>query len=171
MTAWSVAPALPEHLPALPHIERQAATLFPPGSFPPGFADRTVDEAVLRAAQHEGRLWVALDPADGEPVGFALAIVIEGTAFLAEVDVLPSHGRRGIGRALVERALAWAASQGRPELLLTTFAHLPWNAPFYRGLGFEVVDVVELPESVRAALAREAEAGLARRVAMRRVID
>ncbi len=166
MTTWSVAPAQPEHLPALPHIEREAATLFPPGSFPPGFTDRTVDEALLQAAQHEGRLWVALDHDTDEPVGFALAMVIETTAFLGEVDVLPAHGRRGIGRALVERAIAWAAAQGWPRLALTTFADLPWNAAFYRKLGFEVMDEAGLPEPVRAALAREAAEGVDRRVAM-----
>ena len=166
MTTWSVVSAEPEHLPALPHIEREAATLFPPGSFPPGFTDGTVDEALLQAAQHEGRLWVALDHDTDEPVGFALAIVIESTAFLAEVDVLPTHGRRGIGRALVEHAAAWAVAQGWPRLALTTFADLPWNATFYRKLGFEAMDEADLPEPVRAALAREATAGLDRRVAM-----
>ena len=171
MTSWLVVLARPEHLPALPHIERQAATLFPPGSFPPGFADRTVDEAILQAAQQEGRLWVALEDSTGEPVGFALALVIDGMAFLAEVDVLPSHGRRGIGRALVECVVAWAAAQGWPGLTLTTFAHLPWNAAFYRRLGFETIDEAWLPEPVRAALGREAEAGLTQRVAMRRVIE
>lgn len=166
MTSWLVVPARPEHLPALPHVEREAATRFPPGSFPPGFTDCTVDEALLQAAQHDGRLWVAVDQDTDEPVGFALAMVIEGTAFLAEVDVLPTHGRRGIGRALVGHAIAWAVAQGWPSLALTTFADVPWNADFYRKLGFEAIGEAGLPEPVRAALAREAVEGLDRRVAM-----
>ncbi len=170
MRSWSLAAARPEHLPALPHIEREAATLFPPASFPPGFAERTVDDALLQAAQRDGRLWVAIDDASGEPVGFALVMVVDGTAFLAEVDVLPSHGRRGIGRALVERAIAWTIEHGWPHLMLTTFAHLPWNAAFYRGLGFEPMAQGDLPEPVRAALAHEVAMGLERRIALRRVL-
>lgn len=170
MTSWSVVAALPEHLASLAHIEREAAALFPPGSFPPGFTDCTVDDAILQAAAHEGRLWVALDDATGEPVGFALVVVMGGMAFLAEVDVLPTHGRRGIGRALVERSITWARAYGFSDLTLTTFAHLPWNSPFYRGLGFEVVADTALPAPARAALASEMAMGLTRRLAMRRLL-
>ena len=43
---------------------------------------------------------------------------------------------------LLARACQWAVEQRAHELWLTTYAHLPWNAPFYRGRGF-----VAVPES------------------------
>jgi hypothetical protein len=55
---------------------------------------------------------------------------------------------------------------------LTTFRDVPWNAPFYRRLGFEVVD--ELPSGLAAIRAHEAMAGdddFGPCVAMRKVIE
>ncbi len=79
----------------------------------------------------------------GEPaVGFVSIELVDGTAHVDQVSVLPEHGRRGIGRALLEAAVGWAAAAGYPELTLTTFRDVPFNAPFYRTLGFrELTDL------------------------------
>ena len=102
-------------------------------------------------------------------MGFALFGWVDEAPHLAEMDVLPEHGRRGIGRALVQAAIAWARRQGGGSLSLTTFRDLPWNGPFYASLGFVALAGGELGSGLRAQLEREAEAGLARerRVAMR----
>ena len=62
-------------------------------------------------------------------VGFALVEVLGGIALLAELDVLPALGRRGIGRRLIAAARDWAEARGHDALYLTTFAEIPWNAP------------------------------------------
>ena len=51
--------------------------------------------------------------------------------------VATSHRRQGIGRALLEQAVAWARSTGIRKLELHVF---PWNAPaitLYESFGFE----------------------------------
>ena len=51
--------------------------------------------------------------------------------------VAVSHRRRGIGRALLERAVAWAKESGVQKLELHVF---PWNRPalgLYESFGFE----------------------------------
>ncbi|HEU0335742.1 MAG TPA: GNAT family N-acetyltransferase [Gaiellaceae bacterium] len=51
--------------------------------------------------------------------------------------VAAAHRRRGIGRALLERAVAWARSAGVRKLELHVF---PWNEPalaLYQSFGFE----------------------------------
>jgi RimJ/RimL family protein N-acetyltransferase len=51
--------------------------------------------------------------------------------------VAASHRRRGIGRALLEQAVAWGAAAGVAKLELHVF---PWNAPaigLYEAFGFE----------------------------------
>ena len=94
-------------------------------------------EGLTRAAT-EQRAWVAIDDL-GAVIGFAVAWVIDGEGHLDELAVTPAHGRRGIGRALVDEVLAWTAARGLPSCTLITFREVPWNAPFYEKLGFEPV--------------------------------
>ena len=48
-----------------------------------------------------------------------------------------SQRRLGVGRALVERALAWTAEHGLRELRLRSGVHREEAHAFYRALGFE----------------------------------
>ncbi|MET0159463.1 MAG: GNAT family N-acetyltransferase [Acidimicrobiales bacterium] len=38
--------------------------------------------------------------------------MVDGEGLLDELAVAPAHGRRGVGRALVEEVVAWAAAGG-----------------------------------------------------------
>ena len=59
-----------------------------------------------------------------------------------------------------------------PALTLTTFAEVPWNAPYYARCGFTVLDESAIGPDLRAVRAREADHGLDRwpRVCMRRTL-
>ena len=61
-----------------------------------------------------------------------------GDAYLSVVGVRPGHHGAGLGRRLVEATAADAAQAGLTRLVLLT--HAPGNVPFYRRLGFQVVD-------------------------------
>jgi len=87
-----------------------------------------------RAAE-PGTLLVAGEP----PVGFAHVVHVEGAAHLEQIAVHPSTMGKGIGTALLEAACVAAREAGYDELSLTTYADVPWNAPFYAARGFEVV--------------------------------
>jgi N-acetylglutamate synthase-like GNAT family acetyltransferase len=82
------------------------------------------------------------------------------------------HQGRGRGWTLLEHAARRAAADGRPALTLTTFEHVPWNAPYYARLGFRILADAEVTPGLRAIRRREAEIGLDRwpRVCMRRDI-
>ena len=152
----------PEDLAFLPALEAASDTLLdsvlPAGSgqLPPA---ATVPE--LAAARH---ILVAGRP----PAGFARLEEIDGQAHLEQLSVHPDAARAGLGRALVQAALAWAQEQGYAAMTLSTFADVPFNAPFYAGCGFEVVGK---PEGGLAGLRRhEIALGLdvlGKRVAMR----
>ena len=118
---------------------------------------------------HAKRLWVALTPGE-EPVGYLLLQVLESIALLAQVDVHPDHGRKGVGTALIAAGIRHAEEAGFPALYLTTFAHVPWNAPFYERLGFTVLPEEEIPEVMAGILQEERARGLTDRVAMRRAL-
>ena len=111
---------------------------------------------------------------DGEVVGFAHVVLLddghETRAHLEQVSVLPEHGRRGTGARLVRAAAEEARWDGFGELSLCTYRDVPWNAPFYARLGFEVVQPVGVLAELRA---REQERGLdeaGERVVMRLVL-
>jgi GNAT superfamily N-acetyltransferase len=164
---YTITTALPHHLAALPAIELSAATLLR-GHAPESILQEFTPDSDLRPAQEEGRLWVAL--ADGVPVGFAL--VERGAAgmlHLAEMDVAPAHGRRGLGTALLRTVCAWARGSGFDQVTLTTFREVPWNMPFYARFGFEEIPAAELGPELAAVVQDETERGLdpAGRVVMR----
>jgi GNAT superfamily N-acetyltransferase len=118
-----------------------------------------------------GLLWVI--PGDtGEPVAFLMGGHVDGCLHVEQLSVDMGSARRGLGRALLEHAARRAAADGLPALTLTTFTHVPWNAPYYARLGFRILDDAEVTPGLRAIRRREAEIGLDRwpRVCMRRDI-
>ena len=73
--------------------------------------------------------------ADGRLVGLARGSDL-GDGFLAldQVSVSPAHARRGLGRQLLLELAAYARESGHRVITGTTFASVPFNAPFYAGL-------------------------------------
>ncbi|MFN2424818.1 MAG: GNAT family N-acetyltransferase [Candidatus Binatia bacterium] len=165
---YSIREAVHGDIDALADIERAAAAIFASVGVDGDFLDEALPTDVLRAAQAEGRLWVALGP--DRCVGFALASTLDdGESWLDEIDVHPAHGRRGIGRALVAAVVEWARRGGSRSLGLTTFRDVAWNAPFYASLGFVEITTDAQSAAIRQLLEDEKRRGLPmdRRVAMR----
>lgn len=166
---YQIRPARLKELALIPEIEQAASTLFldTDYSYLPGFEPISMD--LLRARQRDGLVWVACDGAQ-EPVGFAVAAVVDGVAHLDELDVLPSHGRRGLGRRLTLTVCEWARAAGYEAVTLSTFRDIPWNRPFYESIGFRSLGEEELGPGLRQLRAREAAMGLplGKRVCMRR---
>ena len=73
-------------------------------------------------------------------VGFAHVLRLEGTAHLEQLAVHPDHHRHGHGSALLAAVVDRVRTEGHGELTLSTYAEVPWNAPYYRRHGFEVVE-------------------------------
>jgi hypothetical protein len=63
---------------------------------------------------------------------------------------------------MLEHAAGRAAAGGLPALTLTTFAEVPWNAPYYERCGFRRLAEAELTAGLREVRRREAELGLDR---------
>ena len=163
--------AQPEHLHELAEIEQQAASLFRGWNVPESVIEEVTPLDEFQAAQAAGLLWVALSP-QHRPIGFALVKQKVNLLHLEELDVHPLHGRRGIGRALVEAVCVWARDQGYAAITLTTYRDIPWNAPFYAGLGFTALEAEELTPELQECVEAEAARGLtsAYRVVMRKAL-
>jgi GNAT superfamily N-acetyltransferase len=161
--------ARPEHLVALPAIERSAADIFPEEMISDEARDYVLSPEEFEKALAKKHLWVAIT-ADNQPVGFALVTVNASASgksgMLAELDVDPAHQQKGLGTAMVQTVINWAREEGFNHLALTTFSNVPWNAPFYEKMGFRRLHESELTVELIAALDCEAKLGLKDRVAM-----
>jgi GNAT superfamily N-acetyltransferase len=170
-SAYQIRVSRVEELPMLSHIERAAASLFldTPYSFLVD-ADPLPLDSVQQRFQ-AGQVWVAVAQ-DELVVGYAIAREVDDTLYLQQIDVIPEHGRRGIGTALVATICDWAKHHGYCTLSLSTFRDIPWNAPFYTKLGFAPVDEAELTTGFQQIRLKEFEAGLplSDRVIMHRMI-
>lgn len=167
MSGYVVREARREDLPALAAVERAAQAMFARVGMP-----ELVDAPVLSLAEVEeyaaaGFVAVAEHAREGV-VGFVVARPLGGAAHVQELDVHPDHGRQGLGRALLDRALAWAGESGFGLVTLSTFRDVPWNAPFYARVGFRAIAPDQATPELRALRAREPGWGLdiGRRVLM-----
>jgi GNAT superfamily N-acetyltransferase len=156
-------------LAGLVEVERAAGEAFRGIGMPEIADDDPGSVEWLAGFLEAGHAWVAAD-GDGVPVAYLVAEVVDGCLHVEQVSVHPRAARRGVGRELIDHAARRAAAEGLAALTLTTFADVPWNAPYYRRLGFRVVPDAELTPGLRAVTDREAAQGLHRwpRVCMRR---
>jgi 4-diphosphocytidyl-2-C-methyl-D-erythritol kinase len=138
---FSIQRAHVDQIATLCAIERQAVKLFRGHAAWPSYAAMSIPPEWLQQAISSGLVWVALNEAD-VPVGFVWLDTEAGgsTIAIAEIDVLPEYGRRGIGAALLEHACEWARAAGYRRVDLGTLADVRWNAPFYAKHGFATVD-------------------------------
>jgi predicted N-acetyltransferase YhbS len=77
-----------------------------------------------------------------------------------KLTVDPSHGRRGLGTALVRAVCDWATVSGYVMLTLTTFRAVPWNLPFYARLGFVEIPCETLGPELAGVVSEEEHRGL-----------
>lgn len=165
---YTIGRARVDELAALPGIEDAAGVIFPKEDQQESVGGGLSPEFFLASAT-AGQLWVARTIAAPQPVGFAAATIVDACAHLHEIDVLPAHGRRGLGRALVGYVIEWARRSGYPSVTLTTFRHIAFNGPFYRSAGFVELADAELDPELAALRAAEGARGLdlTKRCAMR----
>ncbi len=165
-----IRPTLAGDIPLLPSIERSAAQAF---LSVPGLAWLAAGE-VLGEFEHQlfvqaQASWVAVD--EHERVMGFLCARLEGDALhIHEVSVAQQAQGQGLGRGLIAQAIGAARGMGCAEVTLTTFAQVPWNAPFYQRLGFAVISQEQLGERLLGILEEERRLGLVGRCAMRMIL-
>ena len=156
-------------IPRMQQIEQDAATLFA-GL---GLID-THEMATAGISDHcnaidEGLSLVA--EMDGRVAGFVIGDRYDEDVYLHELDVGRDYQRRGIGAMLVSGFIDLARAQGANNIYLSTFRDPPWNAPFYRRLGFNDVPRADYLPWMAEIEQRQAEfLDIATRVFMRLAI-
>lgn len=166
-----IRPARAGDLARLQEIERLAGRAFRDIGMPEVADDEPLSIEILAGYAEAGRAWVTV--ADDIVVAYLIVDLVDENVHVEQVSVDPRYGRRGIGRALIEHAADFAEGIGAAALTLTTFAEVPWNAPYYRRCGFVVLDDDAVAPELRALREHEASVGLDRwpRVCMLRHLN
>ncbi len=144
-------------LPAIEHSAAQAFRLIPELAW-------LADSPIIDLQQHRlslegGHSLVAV--AGGKLAGFLLTEALDDTLFIVEISVHQAWQGKGIGRAMIAKIVDHARHAAYPALTLTTFRDVPWNAPFYRRLGFRMLNEQTLPAGLAAKRQQETAHGLA----------
>jgi GNAT superfamily N-acetyltransferase len=162
--------ARPEDLPLIADIERAAGALFVDAGMPEIAQHSPTPLDDLKEHLDDRTLLIATD--HGMVVGFATVKRLAHHAHVDQMAVHPEYGRQGHGTRLLEAACSWARERGYAHITLTTFEHIPWNAPYYERRGFRVLGQAELTEELHALRQLEATYGLdpMLRVVMRREV-
>ncbi len=137
----AIRPALPSETETVRDIERASSQRFV-GVMDALAADEPSPPEVLAARIEAGGLLIA--EAEGAVVAFVMFRPVDDGLYIEQVDVLPAYAGRRIGSALLD-----AAAKRTPTLLLSTFRDIPWNAPWYRRLGFVDIDETKLTPDLR----------------------
>ncbi len=141
----------------LPEISRAAAEIFPIEDLPLALRSKTNPVEVFEKALSAQKLWITIDENTDRAIGFAFLSEKCGQIHLCEISVHPDHGRQGLGTNLLKNVIIWANNEKYSRLTLTTFRHLPWNAPFYTKLGFKVIEQPELSFCLNQLLDEESK--------------
>lgn len=156
-----IRPARVDDLSGLQDIERAAGASF--GSVGMSLVAEHEPASLRTHAtyQEDGRAWVATDQVD-HPVAYLLLDIIDEAGHVEQVSVHPSYSGRRLGAALLDTASTWTRGRGLTTVTLTTFAEVPWNAPYYEQLGFGVLSEDEVGAGLRRVRQHEAAMGLDR---------
>ena len=149
--------ARPSELEQIRDLERASAQRFI-GIMDALAADEPTPAVVLSARLQAGGLYVAT--ADQALAGFVMVRPVEDSLYVEQIDVRPRFAGRRIGAALLDAVAQRAQAAGLARLTLSTFRDIPWNAPWYRRLGFiDLADIDQTP-GLLAIRAEHIERGL-----------
>jgi GNAT superfamily N-acetyltransferase len=169
--SYIVRPARRSEAGTLRDIERAAGQAFIAAGFPDvaGYEPTHGDD--LREAVNDGTLFVVADMTDW-PVGFVLCGELDHGLYVQELNVHPDHAGNRLAIPLLGAAENLARMLDLDRLTLTTFRHVPWNAPYYARLGFSEIPDDAIGPDLRFVIARQHAAGLdiTKRVAMQRSV-
>jgi GNAT superfamily N-acetyltransferase len=152
-----IRPGLKTEIDAIRDLERASSRRFL------GVMDALADDAstpALALAQRidsDGLLTARLD---GRLAAFVMFRPLEDSLYIEQIDVAPAFEGRRIGAALIDAVAERAATTGLARLTLSTFRDVPWNAPYYRRLGFLDIADDALSNALRAVRREHVARGL-----------
>mgnify|MGYP003628068385 CR=1 FL=1 len=147
--------ARPDEVEIVRDIQRATGRMFLDTPYPEIAAHAPDSAEELAYAQDNWWLWVSVT-GDDRPAGALRVLPHDEGLHIRQLDVHPefSGQKRTVG--LVRAVQRFFGGRGLARLTLTTFADVPWNAPYYARIGFAPVAGDSLSGALAAALAEDA---------------
>jgi len=170
---FTIRPARPSEMATLRDIDDDAGALYAacglPLDLPPDHVFLRDEGARWLRCTERGQAFLAVD-ASGTALGFAALGLADGEPYLEQLSVRLAAMRRGIGKRLLEHVADAARAASATALWLTTYAHLPFNRPYYERHGYALVPERDCGPDIRHHLDEQRRylPEPAQRVAMRR---
>jgi GNAT superfamily N-acetyltransferase len=117
--------------------------------------------------------FVLVAETDEQIIGFCVVTELCGEAHLKEISVAHDFAGKGVGKRLLLQALTQAQTRDYTAMTLTTFKDVPFNAPFYKNLGFAEFQPDNRWPQLQTILAQEAQSllGQYERIAMMKPLN
>lgn len=146
--------ARPDEIEIVREIQRETGRMFLDTPYPEIATHEPDSAEELADAQDNWQLWVSVT-GDDRPAGAMWVLPHDGDLHIRQLDVHPdfSGQKRTIG--LVCAVTRFFGGRGFARLTLTTFADVPWNAPYYERIGFVPVAEDSLSGALEAVLMEE----------------
>ncbi len=129
--------AVPSDVPRIQQIGVEADTRYASAGHPELADGSTIPTAAAMRAIADAQLVVAA--VDGAVVGWVYTGRVAGELCLGQISVLTSHGRRGVGTALLQHVIGRAWAAGERSIVLNAQSDVTWGAPWYERHGFRVI--------------------------------
>lgn len=148
----------PDDLPALWQVE-SAATRLQASQGYLELLEQSADPLAFEAQFAGKGVWIAADK-NNQAIGYATAGELADLFWLHQMSVDPSHGRQGIGTALLMAVINHAKWAFHSAIGLSTFRDVAFNAPFYEKAGFMRVNAASMSPALQAQLVKECPPGI-----------
>jgi ribosomal protein S18 acetylase RimI-like enzyme len=130
--------AMTEDAAALASVLQQAFAEYEPFYTKQGYAATTPAKATIITRMQEGPVWVAVHRK--HIVGTVSVVRREKGLYVRGMAVLPAARGLGVGRQLLDEVEAFAAADGREQLVLSTTPFLHRAIRLYESVGFSATD-------------------------------
>jgi GNAT superfamily N-acetyltransferase/sporulation protein YlmC with PRC-barrel domain len=152
MSEFTIRLARPEDFAAINEVDQAVGDMFRDFGVDTSQSDSDSQSSAPRFFDEGTRAWVATIGDDDGVAGYIFVFPLDDAAYIAQVSVHPAHQRKGLGTALLDTADAWAEVQGLSALSLVTYTDVPWNAPWYRRIGFTDIGDARMGDGLRRLL-------------------
>lgn len=141
-------------------IERRAAAAFADIGYPDIATGAEMPITLFETGLRDNLLWIATDEEEDQPIGYAVAALIDGIFYLEDISVDPDHQRKGVADMLMAEIITHARFLHCPAVVLSTLDAAPWSKALYRKHGFLAADMARLPAPVSERFEAETALGL-----------